>query len=439
MITNFTNSDKYRAVIHDLIPGGAHTYSKGDDQFPIHSPAAIEYGKDAWLWDIDGNKFLDCSMALTSVSLGHAYAPVVEAVKKELEKGINFSRPAVLEKTMAETFLGLVPMHDQIKFCKNGSTATTAAVKLARAFTNRDLIAFPGDHPFYSYDDWFIGKKECNRGVSKPVANLSLTYDSSDLATLEKLFQDNPGRIACVISEPQKDPAIAQEYMDKQAKLIHEHGALFILDEMITGFKMDFPGAITKYNVDADMATWGKSIANGFSFSCLTGKNKVMELGGIRRKGEEKVFLISTTHGGETHAMAACLAVINEYRKNKVIQHNHNIGDQLIAKISEVVDKKGLKAFVRTKGNNWLFVNTFGSKESEVSMELYTVMQQEMIKRGVLYNAVFVPCYTHNAAEVDHFISAFSESLDVYAQALEQGHENFLIGEPSKPVFRKYL
>ena len=134
-ITNFAKSDVYRSHIHDLIPGGAHTYSKGDDQFPALAPAAISHGKGAMVWDIDGNEFLDCSMGLTSVSLGHAYEPVLEAVRKELLNGVNFQRPAKIEMEMAEKFLELVPGHQMIKFSKNGSTATTAAVKLARAYT----------------------------------------------------------------------------------------------------------------------------------------------------------------------------------------------------------------------------------------------------------------------------------------------------------------
>jgi len=158
MNLNFSKSNVYRKKIHQLIPGGAHTYSKGDDQFPQYSPAAIAYGKGAYVWDIDNNKFLDCSMGLTSVSLGHAYEPVLRRVSDELSKGVNFQRPSYIELEMAEKFLSLIPCHDMIKFAKNGSSVTTAAVKLARSFTGKKYVAFPGDHPFYSYDDWFIGK-----------------------------------------------------------------------------------------------------------------------------------------------------------------------------------------------------------------------------------------------------------------------------------------
>ena len=346
MINNFKNSDEYRKKIHNLIPGGAHTYSKGDDQFPALSPAAIKYGKGGYLFDIDGNKFLDCSMGLTSVSLGHAYGPVIERVKQELDNGVNFMRPSYLEMEMAETFLSLVPQHDMIKFAKNGSIVTTAAVKLARAFTGRKLIAFPHDHPFYSYDDWFIGKTACNFGVPDEISDLSVTFKSNDLNSLKELFDKYPGQIACVITEPERsiDQGVnAGEYLQQAIDLAHKEGALFIIDEMITGFKTDFPGSIKKYNLKPDMATWGKGIANGFSFCALTGTKEIMELGGIRNKGKEKVFLISTTHGGETNSIAAGLATIKEFKTKKVIENNQKLGEYFVSEVNKVPLERSLK------------------------------------------------------------------------------------------------
>jgi glutamate-1-semialdehyde 2,1-aminomutase len=353
-ITNFKNSDKYRAKIHSLIPGGAHTYSKGDDQFPLLSPAAITHGKGAYVWDLDGNKYLDCSMGLTSVSLGHAYEPVLDAVRKELERGVNFQRPASIEMEMAEKFLSLVPCHQMIKYSKNGSTITTAAVKLARAYTGRELVAFPGDHPFYSYDDWFIGRTDCNKGVPEHFKNLTVTYNSQDLNSLEELFQKYPGQISCIISEPEKTHAQPENYIQSLIDICHKHGALYIMDEMVTGFKTGLPGSIEKMKVVPDLATWGKGVANGFSFCALTGKKEIMELGGITREGEEKVFLISTTHGGETHAMAACMATIDEFLTKDVLKHGHALGDYMIAQMQSAISKKSLSSFVNVTPTNWL-------------------------------------------------------------------------------------
>ncbi len=439
MITNFKNSNIYRSKIHQLIPGGAHTYSKGDDQFPELSPAAISHGKGAYVWDIDGNKLLDCSMGLTSVSLGHAYEPVLEAVRRELDKGVNFQRPSYIEMEMAEKFLSLVPCHDMIKYAKNGSIVTTAAVKLARAYTGRKLVAFPGDHPFYSYDDWFIGKTACNRGVPEEISALSVTYKSDDLQSLKELFDKYPNQIACVISEPEKWTPLPENYIQSAIDLAHKNGALYILDEMITGFKTDFPGSIKKYNVKPDMATWGKGIANGFSFSAMTGTKEVMGLGGIINEGEEKVFLTSTTHGGETHSIAAGIATINEFINKNVLKHNHAIGNLLIKACKKIIADKNLQNNVEIIGDDWMSIFMFRNKSGEISSEYRTLAMQEMIKNGILFQGAFTPCFSHSEEDVKYFAEAFDTSLNTYAKALEEGHEKYLVGKAAKPVFRKYL
>jgi glutamate-1-semialdehyde aminotransferase/spore coat polysaccharide biosynthesis protein SpsF (cytidylyltransferase family) len=447
-VTNFTKSKAHRKAIHDLIPGGAHTYSKGDDQFPELSPAAIAYGKGAHVWDIDGNQYLDCSMGLTSVSLGHAYEPVVEKVKRELDNGVNFQRPSILEREMAEKFLSLVPQHDMVKFAKNGSIVTTAAAKLARAHTGRKLVAFPGDHPFYSYDDWFIGKTACNYGVPEEFSNLSVTFKSCNLESLQQMFEKYPDEIACVIMEPERyscghgcacSTMGVDNYLRAAIDLAHKHGALFIIDEMITGFKTALPGSIKKYNLSPDMATWGKGIANGFSFCALTGKKEVMELGGIRAKGKEKVFLISTTHGGETHTLTAGLATIDEFLAHDVVSHNHRIGDLFIKTNQEIIDMHGLSKSVELVPCNWMSVFVFKDANGEPSAGLRTFAMQEMIKRGILFQGAFVPCFSHTPDDVSYFAAALDETLVAYKEALEKGWEKLLVGEPAKPVFRKYL
>jgi glutamate-1-semialdehyde aminotransferase len=438
-ITNFTKSNEYRKAIHDLIPGGAHTYSKGDDQFPQLAPAAILRGKGAYVWDLDENKYLDCSMGLTSVSLGHAYEPVTQAISKELEFGVNFQRPSYLEKEMAEEFLSLLPGHDMIKFSKNGSTATTAAVKLARAHTGRKYVVFPSDHPFYSYDDWFIGKTVCNRGVPEELVSLSLTFVSTNLQTLKDLFAQYPDQIACVISEPEKPNIYDPDYVKNVTEICHQNGALYIMDEMVTGFKTDFPGSFKKFGVVPDMATWGKGIANGFSFCALTGKKEVMELGGIRNKGDEKVFLISSTHGGETISLAACMATIREFKTKNVVKHNHEIGRYFSSRAKELIESKKLSEMITFHPSEWMPIFVFKNTKGEVCSGMRTLALQEMIKRGVLFQGVFIPCFSHQKDDVDFFMSALAESLDVYQEALKEGYSRFLVGEPAKPVFRKIL
>jgi len=436
-ISNYAKSDEYRNSIHSLIPGGAHTYSKGDDQFPIHSPAAITHGKGAYCWDVDGNKFLDTLMGLTAVSLGHAYEPVLERVREELLLGSNFSRPSILEKVMAEKFLSLIPQHDMIKFAKNGSVVTTAAVKLARAYTGRKLIARPAEHPFYSYDDWFIGSTACDFGVPKEVKDMTVLYKQDSLEDLERLFNQYPNEIACVISEPEKWIELEPDFYEKAIDLAHKHGVLWIMDEMITGFKTDYPGSIKKFNAKPDMATWGKGIANGFSFCALTGTKEIMELGGIDREGKPKLFLVSTTHGGETHAIAAGLATMKVFETEPVLEHNHAIGDYFIKGVNEILDRRNLQDYFELTGFNWSVGLIVKNEKKEGCMGFRTLFMQEMIRRGVLYQGILSPCYSHTIEDIDYMLAAFDESCAVFELALQDGYRKYLVGPEIKPVFRK--
>lgn len=438
-ISNFTESNKYRAKIHNLIPGGAHTYSKGDDQFPILSPAAITHGQGAYVWDADGNKYIECLGGLASVSLGHAYQPVVERVIKELHKGNNFSRPSIIEAEIAERFLDMIKVHDMIKFAKNGSVVTTAAVKLARAYTGRKLVARPIDHPFYSYDDWFIGSTDVKSGIPNDIQALTVTYQSDNLQSLIDLFQAYPNQIACVISEPEKFNELPTNYLQDAIDLAHKNGALWIMDEMITGYKTDFPGSMKKYNVVPDMTTWGKGIANGFSFCCLTGKKEVMELGGIRNTGAEKLFLISTTHGGETSSIAAALATMDEFVKHNVVEHNQKMGQRFIDKSKALIASHGMQNNIKNMQFNWHASLGYFDQQGNNSFGLRTLFHQELIKRGVLFQGIFCPHFSHTEEQVDYIIQAMDEAMPIFKKGLDEGYEKYLVGEPIKPVFRKTI
>jgi spore coat polysaccharide biosynthesis protein SpsF len=348
---------------------------------------------------------------------------------------------------MAETFLEMVPAHQMIKFAKNGSIVTTAAIKLARAYTGRNLIAFPKEHPFYSYDDWFIGKTECSKGIPHEISDLTVSFNACNLDSLRELFQKYPNQIAAVITEPEKNGCGLNcscsigvgEFLKQAIELCHQNGALFIVDEMITGFKTEFPGSIKKYGIEPDLATWGKGIANGFSFCALTGKKEIMELGGIRNKGAEKVFLISTTHGGETHAIAAGLATIDIFKKENVLSHLRLIGNYFIKKCTDIIAKNNLQQNIRIIPAPWMPIFTFHNLSGEPDQFLRTLMMQEMIKRGVLFQGAFVPCFSHTFEQIDYFSSALEDSLAIFKIGLEQGTKNLLVGEPAKAVFRKYL
>jgi len=437
-VRNFSRSDAYRAEVHRLIPGGAHTYSKGDDQFPALAPAAIARGRGGRVWDLDGNEYVDCSLALGSVSLGHAYEPVLAAVREQLELGVNFQRPAAVELELARELLAIVSGAERVKFAKNGSTVTSAAVKLARAFTGRDLVAFPGNHAFYSYDDWFIGRTLCHNGVPEAIRALSVTYDSTRPATLERVFREHPGRIACVITEPEEVIPSSPEAVQEVGRLARRHGAVFIVDEMVTGYRADWPGASQLHGLDPDLVTWGKASGNGFAFCALSGRADIMDLGGIQQTGAPRVFLISTTHGGEAHALAAARAVIREYRAHDVIGRHRQLVATVAAGMRAAVSAHGLDGLLEIHASPWRIVTVARDAEGRVSTLLRALLLQEMIGRGVLFQGIFLPCYAHTDEDVAQVCRAFDASCAVYREALERGVVEFLVGPPTRPVFRKY-
>lgn len=439
-ISNYELSRRFSAEVHDYIPGGAHTYSKGDDQFPLNAPAAIVRGKGAHVWDLDGNEFIDCSMGLTSVCIGHGYEPVAQAVCDAAFQGTNFQRPASIELEAAKLFLETVESGDMVKFAKNGSTVTTAAVKLARAFTGRNRVAIAKEHNFFSFDDWFISTTPCDLGIPAQVRSMTATFSYNNYESVEVLLADNDHDIACLIMEPVKFDPPVDNFLHKVAALCKDRGVLLILDEMISGFKWDLRGAHHYYGVKPDMATWGKGIANGFSACALTGRADIMELGGIRREGDDKLFLISTTHGAETIGLAAMIATIQAFKQHNMIASNWARGEALKQRLEQVIGKHGLGKSLRLLGYPCLFILACRNATGDIDDAFRTLMLQEMIARGVLFQGMFYPTWSHQQAEMDHLVMAFDESCAIYRKAIDAGTTSqLLIGRPAKPVFRKKI
>ena len=428
--------EKLKERLHAAIPGGAHTYAKGDDQWPENAPPLIVRGDGCRVWDAEGNEFIEYGMGLRSVVLGHAYPPVVAAAERALRQGTNFTRPALAELECAETFLEIVSGADMVKFTKDGSTANTAAVKLARAHTRRDLVALCGDHPFFSYDDWFLGTTEVDAGVPASTSVLSLTFRYNDLSGLELLFTENPGRIACVVLEPEREEPPRDGFLSAVADLCLREGALFVLDEMITGFRWRLGGAQAEYGVVPDLSTFGKAMANGFSVSALAGRREIMERGGLRHDGP-RVFLLSTTHGAETHGLAAATATMGVYRDEDVIGRLHAAGRLLRTQVEGVAAAAGVGDLFQVVGRESNLAYRTLDEDGRPSQKLRTLFLQELVRRGILAPS-FVVSFTHDDATVARTAEAVGEALVVYRQALENGVERYLIGASVKPVYRRF-
>jgi len=433
----FERSKALQDRAHRLIPGGCHTYAKGDDQFPRLAPGFIERGDGCHVWDVDGNGYIEYGIGNRAVTLGHAYAPVVEAAQRELVRGCNFTRPSPIEVACAEQFLSMIPGAEMVKFCKDGSDATSASIRLARAYTGRDLIARCADNPFFSVDDWFIGTTAMNAGIPEATQRLTLSFKYNDIVSAEALFREYPGQIAAVILEPARTEEPRDGFLRALKRLCHAHGALFILDEMITGFRWHAGSGQAAYDITPDLSTFGKALANGFSVSALAGKREFMRLGGLEHYDRPRVWLLSATHGGETHALAAAIACMKVYEREPVIAHLDQQGQRLRNALGEVIAHHGLAGHFKIAGKNCCLLYATLDAEGRPSQAFRTLFLQETIRRGILMPSLVVS-YTHSDEDIDKTVAAVDGALSVYKQALSEGVEHYLVGAPSQVVYRAF-
>jgi glutamate-1-semialdehyde 2,1-aminomutase len=444
--------------LNHVIPGGAHTYSRGDDQFPANAPQILERGKGAYVWDPEGRKFLDYGMALRAVTLGYSHPSVNEAAMHEISIGNNLTRASVTELKAAELLTELIPSVDMVKFGKNGSNATTAAVKIARAYTGRRYVCIPKQHPFFSFDDWFIGTTALTRGIPEGAASSTLVFEYGVIASLERLFASYPDQIAAVMLEPATTltpckkgctqvltfespcadcPDSQGNFLKQVQALCRARGALFILDEMITGFRWHLQGAQTYFGVTPDLTTFGKAMANGFSVAAVGGRRDVMEVGNIRTPGAERTFLLSTTHGGEMSGLGAFIETVRVYREQNVCMHLWQYGQLLKDGLSALAARHGLEERFIIDGPA-ISLNYVTRDASGVPSPAFrTLFSQEMIRHGVLMPWIAVSL-AHGESELELTLTAADKALAVYRRALNEGIDLFLQGPAVKPVFRKY-
>lgn len=446
-----------RARLHRVIPGGAHTYSRGDDQFPSIAPPVLSRGKGAWVWDTHGNRYLDYGMALRAVTIGYADDRVNAAAIRQIENGVNLTRATEIELEAAELICDLIPCADMVKFGKNGSNVTTAAVKIARSYTGRRYVCVPRQHPFFSFDDWFIGVTAIKRGTLPDHAATTLVFDYNDMASLQALFDQYPDQIAAVMLEPathiwphaasgetgsppepgQGPDHHAGNFLHQVRDLAHANGALFILDEMITGFRWNLGGAQAVFGIEADLATYGKAMANGFSLAAVVGKREFMEVGSIDKPGMERTFLLSSTHGAEMPALGAFVEATRINAADDVPGHLWAYGARLKAGLAEVASRHGLQDHVFMEGPAVSLNYVTRDADGTPSLPMRTLFAQEMLKRGVMMPWLAIS-QAHGDAELDVTLAAFDGALAVYSQALDAGVESRLQGPAIKPVFRTH-
>ncbi len=427
----------YQERLLEAIPGGAHTYSRGFDQFPVNAPQILTRGKGAYVFDADEKRYLDYGMALRAVNIGYAEDEINAAAIREIEAGNNLTRASMIELEAAELIVDLIDSVDMVKFTKNGSSAVSAAVKLARAYTGRNLVVRCADHAFFSYDDWFIGSTPLTRGIPQSVLDMTKQFRYNDIASVEALLAEYPDQIACVVLEAATTEEPKDGFLTKLQDLCKANGIVFILDEMITGFRWDIKGAQHMYGLTPDLSTFGKAMANGFSVSCVAGRREIMELGSIEFEGRERVFLLSTTHGAEMSGLGAFVATMKFMQKHPVVEHLWDYGNKLVGLIRRQAELNGVSDYFKAGGFGCSPYYSTLDKSGTNSMPFRTLFSQEMIRQGILMPWLALS-YRHGEEELVMTERAVGEALRVYRQALDEGVEKFLIGSAIKPVFRRY-
>jgi glutamate-1-semialdehyde 2,1-aminomutase len=432
-----TRSQHQARRLARLVPGGAHTYAKGPHQFPADIAPNIARGRGSHVWDVDGNEFIEYGSGLRSVALGHAHPAVLGAVRSALETGTNFARPSTVELAAAEAFLQAVPTAEMVKFAKNGSDATTAAVRLARAVTGRDMVAVCRDQPFFSTDDWFIGVTGMPAGVPRSAREATVTFPYGDLPAVEELLATHGSRLAALVMEVATTSPPPDGYLSGLKTMLSQHGVLLVFDEMITGFRWDLRGAQGMYGVTPDLSTFGKAMGNGFAVSALAGRRDLMERGGLDHD-QERVFLLSTTHGAETHALAAAMAVIDVHRREGVAARLDELGRQLRTQVREVLRDAGLADRILLRGQPCNLVFATLDAQGNPSQEFRTLFLRELLLRGVLAPS-FVVSAALDSGDLEQTAQAVAGAAVVYAQALDHGSAApWMGGRSVKPVMRRF-
>jgi len=407
---NYKKSEQLLDRALKSIPLASQTFSKSLTQYPRGvSPFFIEKGKGAKVWDVDGNEYIDFVNSLAAVTLGYCDKNVDEAVQKQMQNGVTFSLPHCLEMEVAEKLIDIIPCAEKVRFAKNGTDATSASIRIARAHTGKEHIAVCGYH---GWQDWYIGSTTRDLGVPKAVKELTHKFEYNNIESLEKIFQEQ--KLACVIMEPMNVEYPQDNFLEKVKALVHKNNALLIFDETITGFRYSLGGAQALFDVIPDLATFGKGMANGFPLSAVVGSNEIMQ------KVEDIFF--SGTFGGETLSLAAANAVIDKYKKDNVPKYLNDLGNYLLKKLNQLIINEGLDDIFRTSGHPaWSFLQ-IKAQDKYTALEIKTLFLQEMFKSGILILSSHNLNFSHSEEDIDKLISVYSEVLPLIKQSIDDGN-----------------
>ncbi len=407
-----------------LIPSNTQTLAKGPTQYVNGmAPKYLVRGKGSHVWDVDGNEYIDYNMGIGPLSLGYAYPKVDEAIKKQLEDGITFSLVHPLEVEVAEIIRDIIPNAEMVRYSKTGADVTSAAVRLARAYTGKNKILCCGYHGWH---DWYVSVTARNHGVPEAVQAITYTFDYNNIDSIKDSIDDD---VAAVILEPVVFQEPKDNFLHKVAELCKEKNIVLIFDEMWTGFRMALGGAQEYFGITPDLATYSKAVANGMPISILTGKKEIMQL------ADEDIFFY-TTFGGEALSLAAVKATISEMKEKNVPAYLDKQGAKLKDGYNKIAENLGMD-YTKASGYNWRSIISFDEKAGD-QLILKSLVQQEMIKRGVLWGGFHNMSFSHTDEDIEYTLKAYEQVLPILKKAVEDNNvKDLLRGKPVQPVFRK--
>lgn len=426
--STYPSIEKSNALYHratGLIPAYSQTLAKSPSQYVNGvMPKFAARGKGARIWDVDGNEYLDFQMAIGPLSLGYRYEAVDQAIREQLESGITFSLMHPLEVEVAEMIRELVPNAESVRFSKTGADATSAAIRLARAFTGKSKVLCCGYHGWH---DWYIGTTDRDQGIPAAIRELTHTVEYNNIEQVEASFDDDT---ACVILEPMVFEEPKPGFLQALSDLCKKRGALLIFDEMWTGFRLSLGGAQQHFGVKPDLATFSKAIANGMPISVLTGRQDVMKL------LDEKVFFF-TTFGGEALSLAAAKVTMQELKRHNVPAYLAQLGERIKTGYNKIAKELDLP-FTRAIGANARSMIVFDAGAGATPLELKSYVQQELGKRGILWSGFHNLSFSHTAEDIEYALKAYGEVLSNLKKDLQAGKVREQIrGDLVAPVFRR--
>ncbi len=421
---DISESNKLYERSKGLIPAFTQTLAKGPGQYVNGvAPKYLKRGKNARVWDVDGNEYIDLNMAIGPLSIGYSIPEIDEAIKAQLQNGITFSLMHPLEVEVAELIRDVVPNAESVRYSKTGADVVSAAVRLARAYTKKNKVLCCGYHGWH---DWYIAVTDRNAGIPQVIEDMSFTFNYNDIqSVIDSIDED----VACIILEPFVFQEPKDNFLQELRRVCDEKKILLIFDEMWTGFRVALGGAQEYFGVNADLALFSKAVANGMPIGLLTGRQEIMNL-------LDKDVFFFTTFGGEALSLAATKATIEYMKENRVQEVIAQKGNRL---------KDGYNSIARELGINYTSCNgfacrtiiTFDAAKGNV-LEMKSLVQQEMIKRGVLWGGFHNVCYSLTEAEIDYILDCYRDVLPILKKAVEEGKvKEMLRGEAVGPVFRK--